>query len=340
MLRLKTVLRNIIVSRTDSIGDVVLSLPVAKALKERFPDAKVVLLGREYTRSVAEDCVYIDAFLELQEFLEKPVRIAGEAPDCIVHVLPNRQVAVRAKALGIPVRIGTTNRLFHWYTCNKLVRLSRKNSPLHEAQLNMKLLAPLGIPGPFSLDALGRWYGLQPKTALPAAVASLAGPGKYNLILHPRSRGSAREWGLPNFAQLIRSLDPEKYRIFISGTLEERKSLDALFQEVGELVTDLTGKLTLQELIAFISRCDGLVACSTGPIHLAAALNKDALGIYAPLHSIHPGRWKPVGPKARVFVVNRQCSDCRKMKAPCHCIEEVSWRSVRDELDKRSALLK
>ena len=330
---------NIILSRTDSIGDVVLSLPVAKVLKEHFPGIKIALLGREYTRQVANACDYIDQFIEYQEFLHHPVKIGGEPPQCIVHVLPERQVAARAKKLHIPVRIGTTNRLFHWKTCNRLVRLSRKNSPLHEAQLNLRLLEPLGIVQACSLEEIGQWYGLRPLPVLPEPESRLIQKGVYNLILHPRSRGSAREWGLHNFIQLIKALDPAVYRIFISGTKEEQKSLHPLFEAAGGRVTDLTGRLTLAELIAFIAQCNGLVACSTGPLHLAAALGKDALGIYAPLHSIHPRRWKPVGPKAQVFVVDRVCSDCKGMKAPCHCIEEVSWKSIRDELDRRSAFV-
>lgn len=333
---MKSIPANIILSRTDSIGDVVLSLPVAKALKDHFPGVKIGFLGREYTRSVAEACKYIDCFIELQEFLHQPVFVAGEPPQCIVHILPERSVAERAGQLQIPLRIGTTNRLYHWTTCNKLVRLSRKKSSLHEAQLNLKLLQPFGIDKDYPLETIGHSYGLQPLQPLPAQVSSLIQKNKYNLILHPRSRGSAREWGLHNFVQLIRSLDQDVYRIFISGTKEEQKSMQPLFDEAGDLVTDISGRVTLAELMSFIAQCDGLVACSTGPLHLAAALGKDALGIYAPLHSIHPGRWKPVGPKATVFVVDRICADCKGMKAPCHCIEEVSVMSIKNELDRRA----
>ena len=246
-------------------------------------------------------------------------------------------VAARAKQLNIPLRIGTRNRLYHWTTCNKLVKLSRKNSPLHEAQSNLKLLKPLGIAEDFSLETIGRSYGLQPAQTLPEEVAGLIRKDKYNLILQTRSRGSGREWGLPNFIRLIKSLDQDVYRIFISGTKEERKSIQPLFDEVGDLVTDVAGRLTLEQLITFISRCDGLVASGTGPIHLAAALGIDALGIYPPLHSIGPGRWQPVGPRAMYFVVNRSCADCKGMKAPCHCINEVSWKEIKEELDKRAA---
>lgn len=335
-LRLKSVPGNIILSRTDSIGDAVLCMPVAKVLKDYFPDIRIGYLGREYTRQVVEACVYIDQFIEYQEFLQHPVTIAGEPPQCIVHVLTERLVASRAKELGIPLRIGTTNRLYHWYTCNRLVMLSRKRTTLHEAQLNLRLLEPLGISQRYSLEEIGRSYGLKPLAVLSEQTSALVQKGKYNLILHPRSRGSAREWSLLNYIELIRSLNPAVYNIFISGTKEERKSLQPLFEAVGGRVTDLTGQLTVRELITFIAQCDGLVACSTGPLHLAAALGKDALGIYAPLHKIRPGRWGPLGPKARVFSVNRACTDCFEMKAPCHCINEVGWRSIKEELDKRS----
>lgn len=334
---LKLIPGNIILSRTDSIGDAVLCFPVAKVLKDHFPGIKIAYLGREYTRQVTEACAYIDQFIEYQEFLQNAVQIAGEPPQCIVHVLPERPIAARAKELGIPVRIGTTNRLFHWRTCNRLVRLSRRHSRLHEIQLNLRLLEPLGISQRYPLEKIGQWYGLHPPVALPGQVASLVQNDKYNLILHPRSRGSAREWALRNFVRLIHALDPAVYRIFISGTRDEQKSLHPLFEEAGDRVVDLTGRLTVKELISFIAQCDGLVACSTGPLHMAAALGKDALGLYAPLHKIRPERWGPVGPKARVFGVNRVCTDCFEMRAPCHCIEEINYQEVKEELDKRAA---
>src|SRR5262245_2815004 len=60
---------NIIISRADSIGDVVLTLPVASVLKEQFPKARIIFLGKEYTRQVIEACANIDEFLELESFL-------------------------------------------------------------------------------------------------------------------------------------------------------------------------------------------------------------------------------------------------------------------------------
>lgn len=326
--------KNIIISRTDSIGDVVLTLPVATVLKEHFPAIKIGFIGRAYTKPVIEACESVDEFIDADDFLHKAVTVLGEKPEAIVHVLPNPAIAMRAKKLKIPLRVGTTNRIYHWTTCNKLVKLSRKNSTLHEAQLNLKLLQALGIEKDFSLEEVGNSFGLNKIEPLPQKLASFINSRKYNLILHPKSQGNGREWGLENFIHLVNLLDTDKFEIFISGVEKERDLLQPVFNTVGEKVTDITGLMNLNEFMSFIAASDGLIASGTGPIHLAGALGKDAFGIYPPIRPIHPARWAPLGPKAQVFVLDRVCNDCRGNKAGCHCINEVNPVWLKDTLDK------
>jgi len=326
--------QNIIISRTDSIGDVILTLPMAKLLKEQYPTMQIAFMGKAYTRPVIEACKYIDLFVDVNDFMQKEIMVGNEKPQAILHVFPVSAIAKRAKQLHIPLRIGTTNRLYHWFTCNKLVRLSRKNSPLHEAQLNLALLQPLGIHQQLSLSEIGNAYGLEKLQPLSPACKAFIQPHKYNLILHPKSQGSAREWGTVNFIKLIQSLDANHYNIFISGTEKERPSLQPIFDVVGTQVTDITGMMGLSEFIAFINVCDGLVANSTGPLHIAAALGKDALGIYPPMRPIHPGRWAPLGAKAEVFVLNKTCNDCKGNNKPCHCIMDIDAMQIKVALDK------
>ncbi|WP_460502102.1 glycosyltransferase family 9 protein, partial [Hymenobacter agri] len=138
-----------LVSRTDAIGDVVLTLPVCGCLKELHPGCRVVLIGRSYTAAVAAACPWVDDFLNLDELqqLPEPEQVAALRrfdAAAIVHVFPNKLLARLAQKARIPVRIGTRNRWQHWLTCNRLVALSRRHSPLHEAQLNLQLLQPLG----------------------------------------------------------------------------------------------------------------------------------------------------------------------------------------------------
>jgi heptosyltransferase-3 len=326
---------NIIISRTDSIGDVVLTLPMAKILREKYPDCKIAFLGKEYTKPVIRACTYVDQFISLNDFMNKPVAIAGRPAQCIVHVFPHKAVAKRARELKIGLRIGTTNRLFHWTTCNKLVRLSRKKSDLHEAQLNLKLLAPLGITETFPLSKIGESFGLDRIQPLGPSFSSLIHPEKYNLILHPKSQGNGREWGLSNFIALINLLEPQRFNIFISGTDAERAMLQPVFDHAKDRVTDLTGKMDLYQFMSFIKKCDGLVASGTGPLHIAAALGKDAFGIFPPIRPIHPGRWAPLGENAKVFVAEKNCSDCRRVPSSCHCMADIEPVRLMEVLEKK-----
>jgi heptosyltransferase III len=329
----------IIISRTDSIGDVVLTLPMAGILKKRFPGSRIIFLGKEYTRAIVNACIDVDEFMEVEDFLQSGLPGQGKKTGMIIHVFPVKKIARKARQKAIPLRIGTTNRIYHWLTCNKLVRLSRKNSNLHEAQLNLKLLKPLGISREFALEEIGAGFGLEKIQTLPPSIARLTEPGKYHLILHPTTQGSAREWGLDNFIALVNMLDRQRYQIYISGTLKEKLLVQPLLDALEGKVTDITGMMDLAQFISFIRDCDGMVANSTGPLHIAAALGKDAMGIYPPMPPIHPGRWAPLGPKAKVFVLNKECSDCRKNKSPCHCITEIKPEWVKDELDKRAGII-
>lgn len=331
---MKQIPGNIIISRTDSIGDVVLTLPVATVLKKYFPEIKIGFMGKAYTRPVIEGCSSVDKFIDVDDFLNGNVTINGKKPEAILHVLPKPAIARRAKKLKIPLRIGTTNRLYHWLTCNKLVKLSRKNSPLHEAQLNLKLLQSLGIDRDFSLEELGGLFALNNMKPLNQKFSALIDERRFNLILHPKSQGNGREWGLENFIKLIRLVDESKYKIFISGIEKERPLLQPIFNEVGDRVTDITGLMSLEEFMSFIAACNGLVASGTGPVHLAAALGINAFGIYPPIRPIHPGRWAPLGAKAKAFFVNKICSDCKGKPAACHCIAEVSAEWIKHSLDK------
>jgi ADP-heptose:LPS heptosyltransferase len=329
---------NIIISRTDSIGDVVLTLPMAKFIKEKYPSCKIAFLGKEYTKPVIKACTYIDQFISLNDFMNKKVMVSGEIPEYIIHVFPHRHIARRAKELKIKWRIGTRNRFFHWTTCNKLVKLSRRNSSLHESQLNIKLLQPIGIDTEFELNQIGQSYGLQRIQPLSPALSRLIDPYKYNVILHPKSQGNGREWGLENFIRLVKLLDAGRYQIFITGTAKERLLLNPLFEAVGDRVKDITGEMDLYQFMAFIKNCDGMVASGTGPLHIAAALGKDALGIFPPIRPIHPGRWAPLGPGAEVFVQKSSCNDCAKNPLACHCIAEVNPATVAASLEKKFLL--
>ena len=292
---------NIVISRTDSIGDVCLTLPLAGILKEKFPSAKIIFLGNSYTKPVIECCRHVDEIWEWSEisklsFNDQVAWLKEQNVDTFIHVFPRKEIAGLAKKAGIKNRIGTSHRLFHLTTCNYRPGFTRKNSPLHESQLNTRLLAPFGITRSFSLDELLGYASFSAKKNMPGWLEELVGNGKKNLILHPKSQGSALEWPVENFVALAKEADTANVNVFFTGT--EKEGL--LFRQKlpqQENIFDITGQMNLDELVSFISRCDILVAASTGPLHLAGLAGINTIGLFTDRRPIHSGRWKPLGNK-------------------------------------------
>lgn len=321
----------IAISRTDNIGDVMLSLPMAGLLKQVMPNATIAWIGKTYTRDLIAACRHVDEFYDIGELTANPDLLRNARPDAIVHVFPHRKLTQIAAKAHIPLRIGTSHRWFHWLYCNRLVHLGRKNSPLHEAQLNIRLLKPLlGKDLIVPLQEIAGLYGF---SAPNLPIAHL--PEKPFVILHPKSKGSAREWPVADYLNLAQLLEKQRIDCAVTGTAAEgdniRQSCPELLRQAN--VHDFTGKLSLAQLIALIEKSSGLVACSTGPLHIAAALGKPAIGIYPPMRPIHPGRWAPVGTRAEVLVLNKNCQACKR-SGNCACIAAIRPDSVLAALNR------
>jgi heptosyltransferase III len=323
--------KRLIISRTDNLGDVILTLPLLGYLKSEVPDLKISFIGKKYTNALISQCVFVDQFLDKDEVESDPKILADVHADTIIFIYPDKTLARLAKQAQIKHRVATAHRWYNWFYCNHLVDFSRLKSNLHESQLNFKLLKPFKLNGDVDTSELIPYYGIQPSKN---DYSQLLNKNYFNLIIHPKSRGSAREWPLEKYYELVESLPAESYRIFITGLKEEgdliRKEKPQLLNHPN--VTDLTGRFNLTELTSFISQADGLLACSTGVLHLAAALGIYTLGLYSPMKPIHPGRWMPVGKKTKYLVLKKDCSDCRASK-DCTCINSIGVDEVKEELN-------
>jgi heptosyltransferase-3 len=326
-------IKRIIVSRTDAIGDVILTLPLCGLIKKYYPNSTIIFLGKTYTKPVIECCGNVDEFVNADDLFklnnkDLTAELKNLNADIFIHVFPNRRLTRLTKKAKIKHRIGTTNRLFHWGKINNLVFLSRKKSALHEAQLNCKLLEPLDIYETPTLKELANFTDFSKIPFINKSADGLLDKRKINVILHPKSNASAREWSLENYRWLIQLLPADKYKIFISGTEKEKLELHKWITSLPEHVIDITGKFSLAEFISFISKADYLVAASTGPLHIASACGIGAIGIYPPIKPMHPGRWSPIGKNAHAVCIEKSCLACKGNPHACKCINEVSATTV------------
>ena len=327
--------KRIILSKINQIGDVIFALPLASAIKKLEPSAHIIFLGTQYTRELIEHYPDVDEFADWGAIYQDRDEITAAKnlqklqADVIVHVMANKpahivcKVAKRAK---IPIRIGTSHRWYTWLTCNRLVNIGRSKGKLHETQYDMMFMSALGGRKYYSL---GEIIALRRFTPLPqtSSALKLLDPHRFNLILHPKTRGEHIEWQPAQFAALMRLLPKDQFKIFITGTQIEGDKIRAVMLDPFPEAVDLCGKITLSELMQLIQQADGLVCASTGPVHLAAAFGVHTLGLYAPIRPFHAERWGPVGKNATSISIDKACEACRDL-SPCRCIWEIPVQQV------------
>jgi ADP-heptose:LPS heptosyltransferase len=318
----------ILICRTDNIGDVVLTLPLAGYLKQIMPGVRIDFLVRAYAAPVVRQCRFVDAVLALEEQGDARQLFAAGSYDTVIFAFPDRRLAQAAHRASVANRVGTSHRLFHWISCNRLAHFSRVRSPLHEAQLNFALLRPLGIRHAPAQDEIAALYGLSAPHL--AQVDALRAQFPFNVILHPKSNGNGREWPLERYLELARLLSAEAgICLWITGSAAEGELLARAAPALLALphVRNLCGQFDLAGLTALIGAADGLVASGTGPLHIAAALGQNTLGLFPPIKPIDPARWGALGTRARSLCAPARCASCTGAAA-CTCMANIDAGAV------------
>ena len=140
------------------------------------------------------------------------------------------------------------------------------------------------------------------------AGAALLRAGVRHWVIHPGSHGSAGNWELARYRALAGEMRLRGWDVLVTGTARERAGMDDLWSSegaplAGHLV-DATGRFSVAELMTLLARVDAVVAASTGPLHLAAALGTPVVGLYGGGAPVWPARWHPIGAQARWLVAD------------------------------------
>jgi ADP-heptose:LPS heptosyltransferase len=364
--------RRFVIVRQDNLGDVALALPMAGLLKRAVPGCHVAFAVRGYARDVVAASRYVDAALVFDgpDGLERVLR--EHRPDAVILALPSRGLARAAARARVPIRVGTARRWYHWLWCTHRPFVRRKGSALHEAQLDLRLLAPFVADVDLPRGALWPLAGLGPRdpsaaaphagTAPPARAASPSEPtaaeptaamdpprpapgwplrpGVANLLLQMRSNGNGKEWPLERYVELVGRLPPQRVNAIVNGTPAEGDALRAAAPELFALpqVTDATRGFPIAALMAALPRMDAVLSNSTGPMHLAALSGAPTVGLFVDLPGMDAARWGPLGPNARAVLAPRAaCVRCPRGAARCPCMAAIDVDTVLRALPPRVA---
>ena len=333
--------RNILIVRTDRIGDVVLSLPLARIIKQHYPKAKVTFLVRAYTKALVENNHFIDEVIILKEkstkilIAENVKQLKQKNFDTAIVVYPTFKIALITFLSGIKYRVGSGYRLYS-FLFNKKVYEHRKDAVKHELEYNLSLLSQLGINHIGGTNNVS--FDLDVNKSSLNKVESLLGSLGINekekfVIIHPGSGGSAVDLPIDKFIELVKMLSDTKIKIVLTGSENEKEICNQLV--LNELVFNLAGELNLEELIALISKCSLLIANSTGPIHIAAALDKYTFGFYPKVKVCSANRWGPYTEKKFIYEPEIECNNCTvEQCAELNCMNSINVAHVYNDIIK------
>jgi heptosyltransferase-3 len=333
--------KNILIVRTDRIGDVVLTLPMIRVLRKNFPLAQISFFARSYTNEIVEGqpglvrVILYDEEGAQKRFLPMLFELRRADFDLALVAFPRFRIALLLWLSGIKTRVGSGYR---WYSLlfNKRVFEHRKTAERHEFEYNLTLLRELGC----EVDP-----EIVPNLAIKQEALTIASEERKRLgvsskdvlvILHPGSGGSARDWSPDNFASLAFKFANLGWKVVVTGAKGEEKLVRRVVDGSGTMIGSSVGVLSLKGLAAFISFADLLVANSTGPLHIAAAVGTPVIGFYPPIIACSPQRWGPIIQNRILFVPEcAQCELCHGVTCRSNvCMDQIKVQDVVDAAQK------
>jgi heptosyltransferase-2 len=277
----------ILIVQTAFLGDVVLTLPLIEAIHQRFPQARVELLTVPANAALLRDQPGVDAVIPydkrgtgIRGFLRMVRQIHGQGYDLVMAPHRSLRSALLVACSGSPQRIGFTQ----WFTRWAYTAAVPRPASAHEVQRNLQLLEALGCrPVP---TASRLTFQVAP-AAWQKARAYFAGCGvgqdEVVIGLIPGSQWGTKRWPAEHFGALIKRLvSTPRTRVALFGGAPDRPIAEAITTTCGVPVLDLIGQTPLSELPAYLKRCTVVVSNDTGPMHIAAALEKPILVLYGP----------------------------------------------------------
>ena len=318
---------NVLINRTDAIGDTLLSLPVAKFIKSKFQQAKVAFIVSPRSGDLIKLCEDLD-----EVFIFDPKSSKEKQKECLDNIFETFKADAYFHFGGsflpskyawkkkIPLRGGLKSRLISFFLLNKGVRQRRTSEGKHESLYNLELIAPLGS----KIDK-ENWREFVPSFKLCKELQKkvkieLSRPqGEKLIIIHPGMSGHTLNWPIQHYGELIIKLRKRSnVFIIVSYTPSDAPFIDPLkdflieSKENGILFFD-GSKEGLVHFSHLLSNANLFIGPSTGTTHIANALGIPQIGLYSPIKAQSEKRWGTY----------KKDENVKLLSPPVDCPEEV-----------------
>ncbi|MFH1398402.1 MAG: lipopolysaccharide heptosyltransferase II [Candidatus Omnitrophota bacterium] len=310
--------KRILITRTDRIGDVVLSTPVIKALRKNYPSAYIAMMVSPYTEDIVSGNPDLDEVIILdKDDLHRNLKGVWELSrdlkkkrfDLAIALHPTNRVHLVIFLAGIPKRIGYNRKMGFLFT-DKIKHLKQLGEK-YESEYNFDLLKPLGI----ELKDRDLFIPLKKESEDWVnelfALKSIK-PEDRILAINPGASCRSRIWPAERFAKVVDGLI-EKYgfKVFILAGPKDVNMADKVIAQMEHKAINLAGKTSVSQLVSILKRCELIISNDSGPVHIASALGTPVVSIFSRSQKgLSPKRWGPVGKRDIFLHKDVGCIEC------------------------------
>ena len=317
--------QRICIVKPSALGDVVQTLPVLEALRDRWPAASICWVIRSDLSDLVDGHPLVDEWLPFERgkgpraFARLLRRLHKRQFDLAIDLQGLARSALMTVATGAPIRVGLENSRDASFMAHNLV-LGRTGADVPAHARYWRLAETLGDAPtssqarvPISAAAEQRVDRLLPR---------LSGP---TLALHPGAAWFTKRWPVGRFAVVAaRAVREFGASIVVLGGRDEKTLTANLAADLkavvpGVDVRDLAGRTSVGELAAVLKRVDLLLTNDSGPMHLAAALKTPLVGLFSatdPVLSGPAASADPNDPRHELISTSSHCRACYRRRCP------------------------
>ncbi len=339
-------IESILIVRLKALGDIALSLPIPRALRERYPKARISYLCWERYAETLEGERSIDEVIPLRKGLTRQVRMMADLRkrrfDLAIDLLGSPRSALITYVTGASIRIGMDVGRHEWcyhYLLPRVVMAGGKRVKCYTLESNREIVRMLRLREPGGTTGGTREETDTCAIGFPAAeterewaesyVAGL-GVDRMRIVgIVPAATYQSKSWPIEKFVKLAEILvtDHGIVPLVLWGPGEEESARSVTRSVPGAVCAPPT---SIPKLGALISQVSLLVTTDSGPKHLAVLLGIPTVTLFGPTD---PVIWDPMNGKHTVMHLDLPCSPCKKQTcSPNSCLSEIDPEDVMERI--------
>jgi len=342
-------INTILLIQLGDIGDVVLTFPCIRALRENFPEANLIVAVRDKAGELIEDCPWADGVISVNKQkrgLTKQLTyqkgfflsLRKFHFDLTIDMRTGTRGAILAFLSGARQKIGYhsmngklwRNRIFtHLY-------LNEYNPLQHVAEYHLNLLAAYGV------TTENIWPEIhvpdeRHQTAIALFKQEKIPLDRPAIIIQPFSLWRYKEWGTDKYAHLIDWITSQyRFPVVLTGSPGESKRVSEIMNTCGQGVYDLVGKTSIGTFSAILKRSRLFIGPDSSGMHISGAVGTPTVTIFGPSS---PVSWVPKGEQHLIVHKDLPCVPCRQKGCQDSgislCIEELTVEEVRSSVERQ-----